>query len=423
MALQRKVALDETASQRPGRRLRDVLAEIERDLDALTRQIIDKLRDEIPAYGAIHDPAMLADVFANVRENLAILFESFMDGQDLPAERFSDVSRVTRKRASQNIPLEAVLRAYRISCPLIWGSILAAARSNSTLRDEILFKLSPRMFHHFDLFSRVVQQAYSAELKDRFRHHDQAKRDLARIVLGGAADEQTLRAGAAALALDPSGLYSALAVELRKPAREPLLPTDARASLIATIASGLGTTSESVVETLVNGVLIVWLPHPSGRTGVKATEDLVAACGPLFADDAIAVRAGVSAALRGIASWKIACEQALKALEIGKTLEPGKQIHRYASVAIRDLVSRTPEVAGFLGAMLEILSGDEELLRSADAYFATGRHLKMTAAELGVHRNTLKYRLHRIEQLLGGSLDDPGWALRLQLALQLRQGR
>jgi carbohydrate diacid regulator len=423
MTLHGKATLDELTSQPPSQRLREVLSSIERDLDALTRQIIDNIRKEIPAYAAIDDTAVLADVTANVRENLGIVFESFVEGCDLPAQRFTHVSRFTRKRASQNIPLEAVLRAYRVSCPLIWGSILAAARSNSTLRDEILFKLSPRVLYHFDLFSRVVQQAYSAELRDRFRHHDQAKQELSRLVLDGTADEQTLRTGAAALGLDPAGLYSAVAVELRNAPREPTPDSDVITRVVGVLASAFGTSAQTVVDTLVRGVLVAWLPHPPRPPGSKATDDLAVACAGLFAEDSIAVRAGVSVALRGITNWKIACDQALKALEIGTTVDPARQVHRYASVAIRDLVSRTPEAAGFLRAVLEMLSSDEELLRSADAYFASGRHLKLTAAELGVHRNTLKYRLGRIEQLLGGSFDDADWALRLQLALQLRQAR
>ena len=408
MALRKKAISDDPATHRPSPRLRAVLSAIERDLDGLTHEVIANLRKEIPVYGAIADETRMAELFANVRENIAIVFESFLQGHDVPSERFAEPLRVIRKRASQNVPLEALLRAYRISCPLVWAPILGAARNDSSLRDEILFKLTPRAFSHFDLFTRVVQQAYVAEVKNRFREHDRAKEELSRLVLGGTADEPSLRADAAALGLDPAGLYSAIVFELRRSEGDPLFPSNGVTQLLNGFVSALGANPESVVETLAAGTLIAWILHPSARLAAKATEDLVAACRDLFDEESVALRAGVSTAVRGIGNWKIAYEQARKALEMGKTLDPTLHVHRYTSVAVRDIVSRTPEVTGFLQALLDLLSGDEELLRSAEAYFATGRHPKSTAADLGVHRNTLTYRLRRIEQLLGGSFDDPG---------------
>jgi purine catabolism regulator len=46
--------------------------------------------------------------------------------------------------------------------------------------------------------------------------------------------------------------------------------------------------------------------------------------------------------------------------------------------------------------------------------------VKLTAQKLFVHRNTLRYRLHKIEKLLGKSLDSSTNRFALQLALYLR---
>ena len=43
------------------------------------------------------------------------------------------------------------------------------------------------------------------------------------------------------------------------------------------------------------------------------------------------------------------------------------------------------------------------------------------ARDLNVHRNTLIYRLERIQELLGGAnLEDPAMRLNVQLALKIR---
>lgn len=43
-----------------------------------------------------------------------------------------------------------------------------------------------------------------------------------------------------------------------------------------------------------------------------------------------------------------------------------------------------------------------------------------TARAMHFHRNSLLYRLGRIEELLGRSLDDPELRLSLQMALKIR---
>ena len=60
-----------------------------------------------------------------------------------------------------------------------------------------------------------------------------------------------------------------------------------------------------------------------------------------------------------------------------------------------------------------------ELLRTLDAYFSTGGSLAATAARLQTHRNTVLYRLRRIETLAQARLRDPQVALELQVALRI----
>ncbi|MFC7361832.1 helix-turn-helix domain-containing protein [Nocardioides astragali] len=59
------------------------------------------------------------------------------------------------------------------------------------------------------------------------------------------------------------------------------------------------------------------------------------------------------------------------------------------------------------------------LVDTLEAWFASGGHLKETAAALHVHPNTVTQRLDRIGELLGAGWRDPGRALDLQLALRL----
>jgi len=75
---------------------------------------------------------------------------------------------------------------------------------------------------------------------------------------------------------------------------------------------------------------------------------------------------------------------------------------------------------------LEQLFGGAQLTRGGDLLVQTvvalareGFHRRRTAARLGVHPNTLKYRLDRVSEVLRIDLQDPGVQFRLQLAVTL----
>ena len=61
-----------------------------------------------------------------------------------------------------------------------------------------------------------------------------------------------------------------------------------------------------------------------------------------------------------------------------------------------------------------------QLVATLDAWLRHGGALAPTADALGIHRNTLAYRLHRVSEVTGYELDDPQTRFTLQLALDLR---
>lgn len=86
------------------------------------------------------------------------------------------------------------------------------------------------------------------------------------------------------------------------------------------------------------------------------------------------------------------------------------------------LAALDPEVArGLAQALLEPLEGRKgDLVASLAAWLARHGQWDTAAADLGVHRHTLRYRMRRVEELLGRSLDDPDLRAELWLALRVR---
>jgi purine catabolism regulator len=62
-----------------------------------------------------------------------------------------------------------------------------------------------------------------------------------------------------------------------------------------------------------------------------------------------------------------------------------------------------------------------ELLKTLEALFRYNGNLSKTAEQLSLHRNSLLYRLRRVEEISGYNLEDPEIRLSLQVALKARQ--
>ncbi len=79
-------------------------------------------------------------------------------------------------------------------------------------------------------------------------------------------------------------------------------------------------------------------------------------------------------------------------------------------------------VAEVLGAALgDDLRHEPVLLPTLEAWTQENGNLALAAQRLGVHRNTLSYRLQRFETLTGRSLDDPHARLDIAVALMIRR--
>ena len=137
---------------------------------------------------------------------------------------------------------------------------------------------------------------------------------------------------------------------------------------------------------------------------------------------------GVSYSFSGLEHVKRASEQALATLR----LSPGKTgVIRYQQVVARHLferVSLSSDPETFVHPAIGILSeadARERTTHLADlaAYLASGRNATATARALHVHKNTMYYRLQRIEQIACVDLSDEETCFALQLSLEARANR
>lgn len=155
------------------------------------------------------------------------------------------------------------------------------------------------------------------------------------------------------------------------------------------------------------------------RRGTKARpRDRTAAAAP-HGDELVI---GLSAPAGPIAA-AAAYRQAEEALSVAR--RRGRMLVEHEQVAAGSVLPLLADdaVRAFADGMLRALhehdaTGRGDLVASLRAWLSRHGQWDAAAADLGVHRHTLRYRMRRVEEILGRSLDDPDVRMELWLALK-----
>ncbi len=133
---------------------------------------------------------------------------------------------------------------------------------------------------------------------------------------------------------------------------------------------------------------------------------------------------GISRSHAGPDSFKLAHQDAVNALELGRAVAPDRRLIYFDDLGIyRLLLSASgTELKAFHDESLGLLvAHDREkgsaLVSTLDAYLRA-RNAAEAADRLSLHRNSLLYRLRRIREITGADLDDAETRLALHLALR-----
>ncbi|MEU3557775.1 PucR family transcriptional regulator [Streptomyces fragilis] len=168
-----------------------------------------------------------------------------------------------------------------------------------------------------------------------------------------------------------------------------------------------------------------------GRLVVLAADGgaALAACAEQAAAlEGAAERGGSTAAIgvsapAGPTSVASAYKQAVQALAVAR--RRGRVLVEHEHLAAGSVLPLLADdaVRAFAEGRLRALrdhdaTGRGDLVASLRAWLSRHGQWDAAAADLGVHRHTLRYRMRRVEEILGSSLDDPDVRMELWLALK-----
>lgn len=180
------------------------------------------------------------------------------------------------------------------------------------------------------------------------------------------------------------------------------------------------------------GEAMLMVPEGDDRLVVLAADggDAVAACAAYTerpgtddpAEQPEELVVGLSAPAGPIAV-AAAYKQAEQALSVARCR--GRALVEHEELAAGSVLPLLADdaVRAFADGMLRSLhehdaKGRGDLVASLRAWLSRHGQWDAAAADLGVHRHTLRYRMRRVEEILGRSLDDPDVRMELWLALK-----
>ncbi|MFF5723767.1 PucR family transcriptional regulator [[Kitasatospora] papulosa] len=145
-----------------------------------------------------------------------------------------------------------------------------------------------------------------------------------------------------------------------------------------------------------------------------AAERLRSVAGP-------AATAGLATARQGLAELADAWQEALSAARAASAESRFGPVTDWSAIGPYRLLAalpRTPGTAPDRAVRTLLAPAHAELARTAEVFLDRAGQASRTASELGIHRQTLYYRLARVQQLTGLDLNDGEDRLLLHMALK-----
>lgn len=367
------------------------------DVDILTERLVSAIFTDNPEwtdYGSVPRD----DLREGCRNYLVRVLES-LRGQRGGTDEV--VETIAKHRADQGIPLEVMLRTFRLGGRIVWEALLTRAKDTGVDPDVVL-DAGTATWTVIDELSSALSSAYRESEQERVRHDEQRRNALIEDLLDRRAGD--------------TGFASQVARELD-------LPVDGGYLVIVTDVGPDGAPALASPRNTLDawGFRSLWHSKVDSRIGVVALDqrsaaDVITRLRPL-----VRGRSAASSAVRGLADVAAAYTEALIALSlvaVGSTELVWLDEHLSEALLVRSPDFAQRLISRNLGGLLARPAHEREvLLETLLVWLEEDRSTVNAAARLHCHRNTVLNRLQRVTELVGRSLHGRSAYVELSLAL------
>jgi hypothetical protein len=379
-----------------------IIQSLGRRVERVARRMAIEMARTIPlADGFGGGSAFGSEVLAACREGVGTMLSLWAESRPPSHAELQQLSRMGGRLASTGVPLDAILRAYRVAALVIWQHVIDVVRIHPEIEPQSVLTAVGPLFDYLDAISVAVSTSY-LETRERVRREQDRQYDqFFSDVLGGTAD------------LDAVVKAAQGGTVLEFPYRLVVVGAD-DVSAEATIATAWMVVGAHVA--LYQASVVALVPE---HVRIGTLQRLLQVA--VGADRAPWQMAhGPTAAT--LAEVPSAVRASRDALTVGQILMPEQnlfdttKLHPYLAW-IHDLPGLKEFVEAALGPLLERERARSLPLRETLETVLSHEGLSAAARSLGVHRHTLLYRMERIHDLVG-TWDDAEDRLRLELALR-----
>ncbi|MEV7414466.1 helix-turn-helix domain-containing protein [Streptomyces sp. NPDC089919] len=348
---------------------------------------------EIPAYRVLPAGVLERDLVANARAVLELFLRTVAEGRSPTEAELAPPIAWGAERARDGVPLAAVLRIYPLGATVAWQRVAAEPESGIdpdalvTRLLEFLGEVMPR-----------VAEAYLRERDELDWAHREHRQHLAGALLAG----RPARRSAERYGRTLADRYEVVAFRL------PAVAGDRAATrLLRVLHAELDRCPEVLVAFKGDGGALL-IPEPGpGAEALLARLDTATG----LRCTAAAARAQDHQAVPGSHA------EAAELLSLVEQLGYPVGLYRLPDLAVEYQLARPGPARDALAGLLEPLAGHPHLLDALRAFLAADGRRSVAAAALNLHRNTLTYRLGRVQILTGYDATRPADARRLAAAV------
>ena len=383
-----------------------------RDLSvAVTESIGRRLPDLLPS------PESFEANRASTESSIVGFAQVLAEGADPSAASLGAATLAyTQEGAQRGTPLTTLMRSYRLGHAAAWERITAmiAARAGDAEQRAVATDLcSAWLFAYVDSALCLAEDFYSAERERWMRSTAATRAETIKTIVSGEPIDAALAGRRLGYELDRQHIAVIAWLQAHDEGQDTHGVLEAA---VAVVRERLGA-PRALIHPLGTLSTAAWIgTHdtvPSGRLD-ELRFDTQTAPGVLIA---------IGESGHGIGGFRRSHTEAVEARRVAELAgRPPGTITRYSRVALAAMATADLEQARtFVQRELRGLAGDDDLTARLAAtlrtYLDEHASRSRTAKRLGIHENTVSYRIKQAEEILGRSVDQRTLELRVALAL------
>ena len=392
------------ATGRAAALLRDVATELSEQADEIASTMVGAYEVEIPAYASIHDEALRDDVHAVSSAMVRCWLHVMSTGEPITTELLTPMTQGARRRAAQGVDLQSMLRAYRVGIRVMWSEITASPVWRGQVLQGVMAQVATWALDFGDRISTAVAAAYLDESEHLAREREHRRSALLNVILAGPVSEPID---------DPEEL------ELRHSVAVARVSPDLTLLELEQTGQLLEERVGAILWTVRHRSVVAAVPLPADTGRDQLIRTLVR-----LAQERKIEAIGLGGRAEGVAETRQSYAEAISALRFEPLLGTStSQVHDFQELGpLIALVENPDRARRFAQSALEPL-GDLDrrtfLLPTLEAYLVHQGRMKQAAADLGVHMNTVKYRLKELRPFIDPVIADASRATTLLLAIRI----